>query len=54
MGVLVEQVNTYKTYGSASTNVVTAQMQPHMVRWPIPQDQIDLMAPDFPQNEDYN
>jgi len=28
-------------------------MQAHMVRWPIPQSQIDLMAPNFPQNPGY-
>ncbi len=53
MGVLVSQVNKYHTYGSARTNQVIMPMQPFQVRWPIPQDQIDLMAPTFPQNQGY-
>lgn len=53
MGVLVTQVNKYHTFGSAKTNEAVYPMQPHMVRWPIPQDQIDLMAPNFPQNTGY-
>jgi len=28
-------------------------MQPHMVNWPIPQTQLDLMGPTFPQNQGY-
>ncbi len=53
MGVLTSQVNKYHTFGSAKTNQVVSGMQPHHVRWPIPQDQIDLMAPSFPQNPGY-
>jgi starch-binding outer membrane protein, SusD/RagB family len=53
MGVLMSQVNLYHTFGSASTNEAVFPMQPHMVRWPIPQNQIDLMAPNFPQNPGY-
>ncbi|GAB2816333.1 RagB/SusD family nutrient uptake outer membrane protein [Ferruginibacter profundus] len=53
MGVLVSQVNQYHTFGSAKTNEAVYPMQPYMVRWPIPQDQIDLMAPNFPQNTGY-
>ncbi len=53
MGVLMSQVNLYHTFGSASTNEAVFPMQAHMVRWPIPQDQIDLMAPNFPQNPGY-
>ncbi len=53
MGVLMSQVNLYHTFGSASTNEVVFPMQAHMVRWPIPQSQIDLMAPNFPQNPGY-
>lgn len=53
MGVLISQVNQYHTFGSSSTNEAVFPMQPHMVRWPIPQDQIDLMAPSFPQNQGY-
>jgi starch-binding outer membrane protein, SusD/RagB family len=53
MGVLMSQVNLYHTFGSASTNEAVFPMQAHMVRWPIPQSQIDLMAPNFPQNTGY-
>ena len=53
MGVLTTQVNLYHTFGSAKSNEAVFPMQPYMVRWPIPQDQIDLMAPNFPQNTGY-
>jgi starch-binding outer membrane protein, SusD/RagB family len=53
MGVLKTQVDLYHTFGSSSTNEATFPMQAHMVRWPIPQSQIDLMAPNFPQNPGY-
>lgn len=53
MGVLVSQVNKYHTFGGASTNEALYPMQDFMVRWPIPQDQIDLLAPNFPQNQGY-
>jgi hypothetical protein len=53
MGVLVAQVNAHKTFGSAKTNETLYPMKDYMVRWPIPQDQIDLMAPTFPQNPGY-
>ena len=52
-GVLVDQVDKYHTYGSARTNQIVQGMKDYQVRWPIPQDQIDLMGPDFPQNEGY-
>lgn len=53
MGVLLSQVRNYHTFGSAKTNVAKTNMLDHQVRWPIPQDQIDLMAPNFPQNPGY-
>lgn len=53
MGVLFSQVNLYHTFGSAKTNENIFPMKDYMVRWPIPQDQIDLMAPNFPQNQGY-
>lgn len=53
MGVLVEQVNKYHTFGSASTNITATNMLPHQVRWPIPQGQINLMGGSFPQNPGY-
>jgi hypothetical protein len=52
MGVLVDQVNKYKTFGSAKSNEKVFPMQPYMVRWPIPQIEIDLMKV-FPQNTGY-
>jgi starch-binding outer membrane protein, SusD/RagB family len=53
MGVLVERVNKYHTFGSASTNIVATTMQAHHVRWPVPQSQITLMGGTFPQNPGY-
>lgn len=53
MGVLIPQVNAYHTFGSAKSNEATFPMKDFQVRWPIPQDQIDLMAPNFPQNTGY-
>jgi hypothetical protein len=53
MGVLLEQVNKYHTYGSARSNQVIAPMLPYHVRWPIPQGQINLMGGTFPQNPGY-
>jgi starch-binding outer membrane protein, SusD/RagB family len=53
MGVLVERVNKYHTFGSASTNIVATNMLAHQVRWPIPQVQITLMGGTFPQNTGY-
>ena len=53
MGVLVEQVNKYHTFGSASTNYTATTMQLYHVRWPIPQSQITLMGGTFPQNPGY-
>lgn len=53
MGVLVSQVNLYHTFGSAKSNEAVFPMQPYHIRWPIPQDQIDLLAPNFPQNTGY-
>ena len=53
MGVLIDQVNKYHTYGSAKTNQVIAPMLAYHVRWPIPQGQITLMGGTFPQNTGY-
>ncbi len=53
MGVLFSQVNKYHTFGSAKTNEAVFPMKDFQVRWPIPQDQINLMAPNFPQNPGY-
>jgi hypothetical protein len=53
LGILVERVNKYYQMGSNSANTAVYPMQPHMVRMPIPQSQIDLMRT-FPQNPGYN
>lgn len=52
MGLLVERQNLHYYYGSNSNNVRRVPMLPHMVRFPIPQSQIELMET-FPQNPDY-
>ncbi|MCB0616320.1 MAG: RagB/SusD family nutrient uptake outer membrane protein [Phaeodactylibacter sp.] len=52
LGLLVERQSEHYRYGSNSTNVVPEPMAPHMVRLPIPQNQIDLMGT-FPQNPGY-
>ncbi|MCR8667883.1 RagB/SusD family nutrient uptake outer membrane protein [Aestuariibaculum sp. M13] len=48
LGLLVERVNLHFMVGSNSTNVSNRIMQPHMVNYPIPQSEIDLMG-GFPQ-----
>jgi hypothetical protein len=53
LGILVERVNRYYQMGSNVANTAVYPMQPHMVRMPIPQSQIDLMRT-FPQNPEYN
>ena len=53
MGVLFDRVNLHHTFGSAKSNEKVFPMKPWMVRWPIPQSQIDLMGPSFPQNPGY-
>lgn len=52
IGKLVEQVNKYHRFGSTISSIVDTTMQEHMVRWPIPQAQIDAMGT-FPQNPEY-
>lgn len=52
LGILVERQNLFYRYGSNSSNVAPEPMQPHMVRLPIPQAQIDAMGT-FPQNDGY-
>ncbi len=52
VGLLRERVNKYYQMGSNSGNAIAYPMQPHMIRMPIPQSQIDLMRT-FPQNEGY-
>ena len=52
LGLLVERQSLHYRFGSSSTNISPAPMAPHMVRFPIPQSQIDLMGT-FPQNPGY-
>lgn len=52
IGKLMEQVNKYHRFGSTTTSIVGTTMKEHMVRWPIPQAQIDAMGT-FPQNPGY-
>ncbi len=62
-GLLVERVRKYGGEYTVSSNgavllndtLIRINIQPHHVRWPIPQAQIDIMGKDnFPQNESYN
>ncbi|WP_370479747.1 RagB/SusD family nutrient uptake outer membrane protein [Tamlana flava] len=53
LGLLAERVSLHFMVGSNSTNVSNRIMQPHMVNYPIPQSEIDLMGnPNF-QNSGY-
>lgn len=52
IGKLVEQVNLYHKFGSTISSIVPFPMKEYMVRWPIPQSQIDVMGT-FPQNPNY-
>lgn len=62
-GLLIERIKKYGgEYLKNASNVVLmndttirVNAQPHHVRWPIPQAQIEIMgASNFPQNEGYN
>ncbi|NDV81891.1 RagB/SusD family nutrient uptake outer membrane protein [Bacteroides sp. 51] len=52
IGKLVEQVNKYHQIGSTTSSIVPFPMKDYMVRWPIPQSQINVMGT-FPQNPEY-
>lgn len=52
LGLLVERQSLHYTIGSSSGNKKLNPMKPYMVRFPIPQSQIDLMGT-FPQNPGY-
>lgn len=52
LGLLVERQNLHFTIGSSSSNTKLKPMASYMVRFPIPQSQIDLMGT-FPQNPGY-
>ncbi|MCD7937502.1 MAG: RagB/SusD family nutrient uptake outer membrane protein [Tannerellaceae bacterium] len=52
IGKLVEQVNKYHRFGSTINSIEGTTMKDYMVRWPIPQAQIDAMGT-FPQNDGY-
>jgi hypothetical protein len=53
LGLLVERQNLHYRFGSNTKNNQPYPMEPHMVNWPIPQSQLDLMGPSFPQNQGY-
>ena len=53
LGLLAERQNLHYRFGSNTSNNRTYPMEPHMVNWPIPQTQLDLMGPSFPQNQGY-
>ena len=43
--------NMNESYPEGNPKVI---LQEYMKNWPIPQQQIDLLGPDYPQNEGYN
>ena len=49
---IYEQVNKYHRFGSTTSSIQGTTMKDYMVRWPIPQAQIDAMGT-FPQNPQY-
>jgi len=53
LDLLVERQNLYYRHGSNTGNNRPLPMAPHMVNWPIPQAQRDIMGPSFPQNDGY-
>ena len=53
LGLLVERQNLHYRFGSNTGNNRPYPMALHMVNWPIPQAQRDIMGPSFPQNEGY-
>lgn len=61
MGVMIEQIQQHagNVYSDRDGNVVNFQhlartrIQPHMINWPIPQSEINLLGPDYPQNDGY-
>lgn len=53
LGLLVERQHLHYTVGSSSGNKKLNPMPDYMVRFPIPQSQIDLMGGTFPQNDGY-
>ena len=52
IGKLVEQVNKYHRFGSTTSSIQGTTMKDYMVRWPIPQAQIDALGT-FPQHPQY-
>lgn len=61
MGVMIDQIQQHagNVYQDSDGNLVSFQhlartrIQPHHVNLPIPQSEIDLLGPDYPQNEGY-
>jgi hypothetical protein len=42
--------NYNQTYGTGDPRTM---IQEHMKNWPIPQSQIELLGPNYPQNDGY-
>ncbi len=52
MGVLYERI-TQHAGNDNYKNAARENMKPHYVNFPIPRTQLDLMSPDYPQNDGY-
>ena len=52
MGVLFERITQFAG-NDGYKDAARENMQPHYVNFPIPSDQLDLMGPDYPQNDGY-
>ncbi len=53
MGVLYDRIVQYAGDDNYKNEARTS-MKPHYVNFPIPQDQLNLMDPNYPQNEGYD
>jgi len=52
MGVLVSQIKKYAGNDNWR-NIARERIEPHMVNWPIPESELDLLGPGYPQNDGY-
>ncbi len=52
MGVLFERITQFAG-NDGYKDAARENMQPHYINFPIPSDQLDLMGPDYPQNDGY-
>src|SRR5680860_532105 len=50
MGVLVSQIKKYAGNDNWR-NIARERIEPHMVNWPIPESELDLLGPGYPQND---